>query len=85
MKNQNHIGLLVGCFTSLMLYVLLFFWDASLELSELRFLPSLFSSCSCGYAGWKMSDGPAGSPSVPIGSSISTPSEDPPIKRKTNY
>ena len=36
MKNQNHIGLLVGCFTSLMLYVLLFFWDASLELSELR-------------------------------------------------
>ena len=27
MKNQNHIGLLVGCFTSLMLYVLLFFWD----------------------------------------------------------
>lgn len=35
MKNQNHIGLLVGCFTSLMLYVLLFFWDASLELSEL--------------------------------------------------
>ena len=36
MKNQNHIGLLGGCFTSLMLYVLLFFWDASLELSELR-------------------------------------------------
>ena len=36
MQNQNHIGLLVGCFTSLMLYVLLFFWDASLELSELR-------------------------------------------------
>lgn len=36
MKNQNHIGPLVGCFASLMLYVLLFFWDASLELSELR-------------------------------------------------
>ena len=36
MKNQNHIGPLVGCFVSLMLYVLLFFWDASLELSELR-------------------------------------------------
>ncbi len=36
MKNQNHIGLLVGCFASLMLYVLLFFWDASPELSELR-------------------------------------------------
>lgn len=45
MKNQNHIGLLVGCFTSLMLYVLLFFWDASLELSELRICLAAFRFC----------------------------------------
>lgn len=36
MKNRNHIVLLTGFFVSLALYVLLFFWDVSLELSELR-------------------------------------------------
>lgn len=36
MKNRNHIVPLVGFFASLVLYVLLFFWDASLDLSELR-------------------------------------------------
>ena len=36
MKNQNHTALLGGFFASLALYILLFFWDVSLELSELR-------------------------------------------------
>lgn len=36
MKNRNHIALLAGFFTSLTLYVLLFFWNAPLSLSELR-------------------------------------------------
>lgn len=36
MKNRIHIVLLAGFFASLMLYVLLFFWDASLHLSELH-------------------------------------------------
>ncbi len=36
MKNRNHIVLLVGFFASLVLYILLFFWDASLDLSELQ-------------------------------------------------
>ena len=36
MKNRNHIALLAGFFVSCALYVLLFFWDAPLDLSELR-------------------------------------------------
>ena len=36
MKNRNRIALLVGFFVSLVLYVLLLFWDAPLDLSELR-------------------------------------------------
>lgn len=36
MKNQNHIALLIGFFVSLVLYILLFFWDVSVELSELQ-------------------------------------------------
>lgn len=36
MKNRNHIALLVGFFVSLVLYVLLFLWNVSLDLSELR-------------------------------------------------
>ena len=36
MKNRNHIVLLTGFFVSLALYVLLFFWDVSVELSELQ-------------------------------------------------
>ena len=36
MKNRIHIVLLAGFFASLMLYVLLFFWDAPLHLSELQ-------------------------------------------------
>jgi len=35
MKDRNHIALLIGCFASLVLYILLFFWDASLGQSEL--------------------------------------------------
>ena len=36
MRSRSHIALLAGFFASLALYVLLFFWDVSLDLSELR-------------------------------------------------
>lgn len=36
MKNRSHIALLAGFFVSLALYVLLFFWDSALEVSELH-------------------------------------------------
>lgn len=36
MKPRNHVALLIGFFISLVLYILLFFWDTSLALSELR-------------------------------------------------
>lgn len=36
MKSRNHIALLAGFFASLALEILLFFWDAPLDLLELR-------------------------------------------------
>ncbi len=36
MRDRDHIALLAGFFVSLVLYVLLFLWDAPLDLSELQ-------------------------------------------------